>query len=196
MSGRIFQIIGAAVFLCGAFLAKAQEESYRLFARDVVKLSVYGEPDLDTELRISGVGTINVPLLGNVEISGHTLAEAEDKIERSYVGEQIFIRPQITLQVVEYSKKEISILGQVGRQGKIELPVESVRINIVNAISLAGGFSRIARGDAVRVTRKSEADGAEQVFTVNVEQMISGKGKDAAFYIYPGDVIFVPERLF
>lgn len=197
MSGRLLKILGTAVFICGAFLAKAEEDSaYQLFARDIVTMAVFGEPDMSTQLRISGVGAINAPLIGDIEIAGLTLAEAEGKLEKAYVEAQIFIRPQITLQVVEYSKKEISVLGQIGRQGKIELPVESVRINIVNAVSLAGGFTRIARADAVRVTRKSPNDGAEQVFTVNVEQMISGKSKEPPFYIYPGDVIFVPERLF
>lgn len=197
MSGRLTNIIGTAVFLCGAFLAKAEEDSaYRLFARDVVKLSVFGEPDMTAQLRLSGIGTINVPLLGDIEIAGLNLTDAEEKIERAYIEAEIFIRPQITLQVVEYSKKEISILGQIGRQGKIELPVESTRINIVNAISLAGGFTRIGRADAVRVTRKAASGDGEDVFTVNVEQMISGKSKEPPFYIYPGDIIFVPERLF
>lgn len=197
MSGRIPKIIGTAVFICGAFLARAEEDSaYRLFARDVIKMVMFGEPDMSTQLRISGIGTINAPLIGDIEIAGLNLAEAESKLEKAYVDAEVFIRPQITLQVAEYSKKEISILGQIGRQGKIELPVESVRINIINAVSLAGGFTRIARADAVRVTRKSPANGEEQVFTVNVEQMIAGKSKEPPFYIYPGDVIFVPERLF
>ena len=197
MSGQFTKIIGTAVFLCGAFLAKAEEDSaYRLFARDVVKMVVFGESEMSIQSRISGIGTINAPLIGDIAISGLNLAEAEGKLEKAYRDAEIFIRPQITLQVVEYSKKEISILGQIGRQGKIELPVESVRINIVNAVSLAGGFTRIARADAVRVTRKAQGADDEQVFTVNVEQMIAGKSKEPPFYIYPGDVIFVPERLF
>lgn len=197
MPGRLSRIIGTAVFICGAFLAKAEDDSaYRLFARDVIKMVVFGEPDMAIQLRISGIGTINAPLIGDIKIAGLTLAEAQSQLEKAYVDAEIFIRPQITLQVAEYSKKEISILGQIGRQGKIELPVESVRINIVNAVSLAGGFTRIARADAVRVTRKLFAEEEEQVFTVNVEQMIAGKSKEPPFYIYPGDVIFVPERLF
>lgn len=197
MPGRLSRIIGTAVFICGAFLAKAEDDSaYRLFARDVIKMVVFGEPDMAIQLRISGIGTINAPLIGDIKIAGLTLAEAQSQLEKAYVDAEIFIRPQITLQVAEYSKKEISILGQIGRQGKIELPVESVRINIVNAVSLAGGFTRIARADAVRVTRKLFAEEEEQVFTINVEQMIAGKSKEPPFYIYPGDVIFVPERLF
>tara|TARA_R110002111_G_scaffold260114_1_gene330893 strand:+ start:186 stop:773 length:588 start_codon:yes stop_codon:yes gene_type:complete len=188
--------MGTAVFICGAVLSTAAETAYRLFEQDLVSLSVYGEPDISTQLRISGNGMINVPLLGDIHIAGLDLASAERKIEKTYIEKQIFIRPQITLQVAEYSKKEISILGQIGRQGKIELPVESVQMDIVNAISLAGGFSRIARADNVRVTRKNSKTGEEEVFNVNVESMIEGRSKEANFIVYPGDVIFVPERLF
>ena len=144
----------------------------------------------------SGNGMINVPLLGNVHVVGLDLATAENNIEELYIEQEIYIRPQITLQVAEYSKKEISVLGQIGRQGKIELPVESVEMSIINAITLAGGFSRIARADHVRVTRKSFETGNDEVFTVNVESMIEGRSKKPVFIVYPGDIIFVPERLF
>ncbi len=196
MVKRIPLFIGTAVFFCGAVLSAAAETAYRLFEQDLVSLSVYGEPDISTQLRISGNGMINVPLLGDIHIVGLDLASAERKIEKTYIEKQIFIRPQITLQVSEYSKKEISILGQIGRQGKISLPVESVQMDIVNAVSLAGGFSRIARADNVRVTRKNSKTGEEEVFNVDVESMIEGRSKEELFIVYPGDVIFVPERLF
>jgi polysaccharide export outer membrane protein len=176
--------------------AAVDEAAYRLYPRDVVTFSVHGETGLATQLRISGNGNINVPLLGDVRVSGLTLAEAELKIQATYISEQIFVRPQITLQFLEYSKKEISVLGQFARQGKVEFPAESTSIGIVQAISAAGGFTRIARADSVRVTRKDPATGEEKYFTVNVERMISGKNTDEVFLVYPGDTLFVPERLF
>lgn len=177
-------------------MSYAAEAAYSLFARDVVTFAVYGEPDLTTQLRISGNGTINVPLLGDVKVAGLSLAAAERKIQEAYVRNEIFIRPQVTLQVSEYSKKEISILGQVGRQGKVELPVESASLSIIDAITMAGGFTRIGRSEAVKVTRKNQTTDAEEVFTVNVEQMIAGRSKEAVFHVIPGDIVFVPERLF
>ena len=172
------------------------DQSYTLFPRDVVKFSVYGEGDLSTELRLSGNGTINVPLLGDILVAGLKLAAAEKKIQQAYIDAEVLIRPQITLQVSEYSKKEISVLGQIGRQGKVELPVESTSISIINAITLAGGFTRIGKADAVKVTRKKADGNGEEVFILNVEKMISGRGKEPVFYVIPGDVIFVQERLF
>jgi protein involved in polysaccharide export with SLBB domain len=189
-------IFSTAVFVCGAALSNGADNAYRLFVRDVVTLGVYGEPDMTAELRIAGNGMINVPLLGNVHVVGLNLTAAERKIEQAYIEQQIFIRPQITLQVKEYSKKEVSILGQIGKQGKVELPPESVEMNIVNAVSLAGGFTRIAKSDSVSVTRTNPETGEEKTFTVNVEQMIAGRSKESVFYVIPGDIVFVPERLF
>lgn len=196
MFKKFLLLIGTAAFICGAVLSSASEAAYRLYERDLVSFSVYGESDISAQLRISGNGMINVPLLGDIHVVGLPLATAESKIEEAYIEQQIFIRPEITLQVVEYSKKEISVLGQIGKQGKIELPVESVEMSIVNAISLAGGFSRIARADNVRVTRKNPETDEDEVFNVNVESMIEGRSKEKDFIVYPGDVIFVPERLF
>ena len=58
----------------------------------------------------------------------------------------------------------------------------------------AGGFTRIAKSDAVRITRKDDA-GAERTFTVDVEKMLAGRGGET-FLVQPGDVVFVPERVF
>jgi polysaccharide export outer membrane protein len=169
---------------------------YRLYPRDLIKFGVYGENDLSTSVRIAGNGNISVPLLGEIKVAGLSLSEAEKLIQEKYISEQILIRPQVSIQVQEYSKKEILILGQAGRQGKIELPAESSSLSIVEAITAAGGFSRIGKGDSVRVTRKNPETGVEEVFVVDAERLISGKGGNEMFYVLPGDVIFVPERLF
>jgi protein involved in polysaccharide export with SLBB domain len=168
---------------------------YRLFARDLVRLAVQGEPDLTIERRIDALGEIYVPLLGNVKIAGLTAFEAQTAIAKRYVADEIFVRPEVIVTVLEYSPKEIMVLGQVGKQGKLFLPAEAVTMPIVEAITSAGGFTRIAKSDAVRVTRKDER-GVEQSLTVNVEKMIEGRAGAEPFLLEPGDVIFVPERIF
>lgn len=197
MGRRFFALWGVAAFGLGRCLVWAEgSDSYRLYARDLVTFSVYGENDLAGSLRVSGNGTIAIPLLGEIKVVGLTLAEAAKRIEEKYQADEILIRPQVAMQVAEYSKKEISILGQVGRQGKVEFPPESSSLTIVEAITAAGGFTRIGKGDSVRVTRKNSESGEEQIFVVDAERLISGKGGADLFQVLPGDVIFVPERLF
>lgn len=196
MIRRVLLLAVASVCLQTLAAEEEPDDSYRLYPRDSVTLSVYGEPDISTQLRLSGNGSINIPLLGNLNVGGLSLSEAENKIAQAYVEREIFIDPQITLQVTEYSKKEISILGQISNQGRIELPPEMASLSIIEAVSSAGGLSRIAKGDAVRVTRKNLETNEEQVFVVDVESMITGRSKTEVFFVIPGDIIFVPERLF
>ncbi len=170
--------------------------SYRLYPLDVISLAIYGEPSLSTQLRLSGDGAINIPLIGNLTVGGLTLAEAEARIAETYIEREIFISPQVTLQVSEYSKKEISFLGQISRQGKIVLPPETTSLSIIEAVSAAGGFNRIAKADSVRISRKDPSTGEEKIYIVDVESMIEGKNKDGVFFVLPGDIVFIPERLF
>jgi len=193
---QVCLLLGTALLCCGADSSVDSGEAYRLFPKDVVTFSVYGEGDLSTKLRLSGQGVINLPLLGDVKVGGLTLAEAEAKISNSYIEREILVRPQITLQVNEYSKKEITVLGQISKQGKIELPPETTQLNLIEAISAAGGFTRIAKADSVRITRKDPATGEEKVYIIDVESMIAGRSKEKAFYVLPEDIIFIPERLF
>lgn len=176
--------------------APAESTRYRMYVLDLVRIAVHGEPEMAVDRRIDGQGEINVPLIGQVKIAGLTAAAAQDLIARRYREEEIFIRPQVVVSLVEYSPKEVMVLGQVTKQGKQTLPPESATISIVEAITSAGGLTRIAKGDAVRVTRKDEK-GIEQATTVNVEKLIDGRGaRGETFMLQPGDVIFVPERVF
>jgi len=194
---RSILLIAASILpFQAAELEEKSDDSYRLFPRDSIALSVYGEPDISTNLRLSGNGGINIPLLGNLRVSGLSLAEAEDKIAKTYIEKEIFIDPQITLQVTDYSAKEISILGQISGQGRVALPPETATLSIIEAVSSAGGFTRIAKADSVRITRMNLETNEEEVFIVDVESMIIGKSKEDVFYVFPGDIIFVPERLF
>jgi polysaccharide export outer membrane protein len=193
----------AILLLCSLGVSSAAESApvpdaaqYRLFIRDLVRLSVQGEPDMSVDRRIDGLGQINVPLLGEVKVAGLTAAEAQALIARRYVEEEIFVRPEVVVSIVEYSPKEVMVLGQVNQQGKQTFQPEAGAMPIVEAITAAGGLTRIAKGDAVRVTRKDER-GAEQSFTVNVEKLIQGRAApEETFMLQPGDVVFVPERVF
>lgn len=196
--GSVFQrsaALGVALLSVGTALhAAPPADNYRLYPRDLVQISVQGEPDVSVQRRIDATGEIPVPLLGPVKVAGLSMVQAQAEIRRRYMAEEIFISPEVFLSVVEYSPKEVLVLGQVSKQGKLALPAEASGMPIIEAITGAGGFTRIAKSDAVRVTRKDET-GAERVFTVDVERLLAGRGGEA-FQLQPGDVVFVPERVF
>ena len=177
-----------------------QDQSYRLVFRDLVRVTVFGEGDLGVEQRVDGNGAIRLGLLGNLKIAGMTLREAERAIEEAYVREAYLRDPQVTIQIVEYSVKEVSVFGHVGRPGPVVFPHERNSMDIVELISRVGGFSPSARSDRVQITRHDE-EGKEVVSEVDVDRLISGGRRRGSnpnretFAIYPGDIIFVPERI-
>ena len=167
----------------------------QLYPRDQVHIGVQGEPDVTVERQIDPGGAVNLPLLGTVKIGGLTIAQAQRAIADSYIKEEIFIHPEVVVTVVSYAPKEVMLLGQVAKQGKVSFPAEASILSIVEAIAAAGGLTRIAKGDAVRVTRHDEQ--GEVVFTLNVDKMVDGRGATTEkFMLQPGDVVFVPERVF
>jgi polysaccharide export outer membrane protein len=193
---HILLFLALSVAVSAADSKPAESKRYRLFARDLVRLGVYGEADMNVDRRVDGLGEINVPLLGQIKVAGLMLSEVQGLIARRYVEEEIFIHPEVVVSVIEYCPKEVMVLGQVAKQGKQIFPPEAAGISIVEVITSAGGFTRIAKGDAVRVTRKDER-GADQSFIVNVEKMIEGRSPSGdVVMLQPGDVVFVPERVF
>lgn len=172
------------------------EINYQLLVRDQIEINIFDEPDLDTVQRIDGRGQVRLAHLGTIKIAGMTVREAEIFIEKLYVEERILRHPMATVRVLEYTPREIKVLGAVADPGTIEFPKESTRMDIVDALSRAGGFTKVARRNHVRVTRLDEA-GQPQVIHVNVDDMISGKRPNIErVYVYPGDTIFIPESLF
>lgn len=185
----------------GTLYAQADEvvsNSYRLADRDLIRFAVQGEPETAVEQRLDGEGKVRVPYLGDVVLRGHTVREAEKMIEELLIENKIYHRLQATIRVVEYSTKEVSILGQIRTPGKVAFPIEANKMDILDVITESGGFTGIARSREVRVTR-SGGGGNDGTFTVDVDKMLAGRGSANAeppFYVLPGDVIFVPERLF
>jgi polysaccharide export outer membrane protein len=175
------------------------DPSYRLSAGDTVSLSVYGEPDLATIQTIGHSGEVRFPLIGEIILSGRSVRDAERVLERTYQDRQFLRTPVVSLVVTAYFPREISVLGAVRSPGTVVFPRDVTSLDIVDVITRVGGFIPISKSDAVTITHRT-ADGKETVTTVDLENTISGRhrsGRDRAdLAIYPGDRIWVPERLF
>lgn len=176
--------------------SESTNPNYRFSVRDRISITVFDEPDLAMAQGIDGKGEIRVPLIGVFHVEGMTIRDVEKMLETQYVEQKILRVPIVTLDVLTYSPKEVSILGAVARPGKIPFPSEVEKIDIVEIISMVGGFTPLSKSKDVKVTR-TLANGAQTVISVNVEEMIQGRMKNSntpTTYIYPGDLIFVDEH--
>lgn len=165
--------------------------SYRLQPGDVVAVTVYREPDLSVTARLSEAGEITFPLLGQVKLAGLSADAAQQLIARKLDADYL-VGPQVALSVLQHAKQYFMIMGEVARPGIYEVPPEG-GLHLLEAIGMAGGFTRIAKFTAVEVRRTE--DGKPRVTKVNARALTQGKRQDE-FMIYAGDIITVPESLF
>lgn len=171
---------------------------YRIAPRDLLQFQIYEEPDTRLAQRVSASGEMPLPMIGVVKVAGLTLREAEEKLRRLYIEGEFFVDPQVILVLEQYAERSVSVLGQVNRPEQILFPLEADTMSIVQAITLAGGLTRLARADSVKVTRVGP-NGVEQRMTVNVEAYLADRRSNAdpeGFELLPGDIVFVPERSF
>lgn len=166
-------------------------QSYTLSPSDVVQVKVYQEDDLETKVRIARDGTTSFPLIGVVKLGGKTVEQAANLI-RDELAKDFLVNPQVTLTVIEYAKRRFTVLGQVQKPGTYEIPNEE-SVTLLQAIAMAGGYTRLANKANIIVTRSP--NGKKATFSLDVNHATNDL-KTEPFIILPDDTITVPERLF
>ena len=168
--------------------SKEDAPSYRISKGDVLKITVYEEPDLTKKLRVSGDGLIKFPLLGDVKIEGLTIEEVADVIEW-YLEKDYMVDAEVTVFIEEYAK--FNVLGEVKKPGAFEL---KGALTVVDAIAMAGGFTELAYPNGVRVV--GEEKGKSRVIKVPVGSILKSGDKKRDVLLREGDTIVVPESFF
>lgn len=156
---------------------------------DVFDVRVYGEKELTNTYRVASDGSIDFPMVGTVSVDGLTPTDVTRLLQTRLIEGKFLKNPNISILVKEYNSKKISVFGQVSKPGTF--PYEE-GMSVVEAISRAGGFTSMARTNDTTVTRVVE--GEERKFKVPVEAI--GQGRASNFVLRPGDIVFVPERIF
>ena len=164
---------------------------YVLVANDIVLVKVYQEDDLDAKVRISKDGSIVLPLLGSVTVGGKTREKAA-KLIKDLLAEKYLVNPQVSLDIAEYAKRRFTVLGQVQRPGTFEMPGDE-SVNLLQAISMAGGYTRIGTGKGATVQRGQGVD--KKSFKLDADAMAKDKGV-ADFEILADDTITIGEKIF
>jgi polysaccharide export outer membrane protein len=166
-------------------------DSYVIRDNDLIRLTVFQEDDMTTETRVSKSGYITLPLLGAVEVAGKSVADATNEI-RTRLDKDYIINPQVTLAVMEYAEQWVTVLGEVQKPGQVQIPPEG-GLDLLGAIALAGGYTRVANPSDVIVRRV--INGHDVVARVDAKRLARDT-KVQEFLVQPGDRISVGESLF
>ena len=160
-------------------------ERLRLASGDLLQMDVYDTPEMSTLLRIDDQGDVAVPLIGSVHIGGATLPEAQRAIATMLVDKKILKSPQVTLNLLQYTAKSVSVVGEVQVPGRIQLLVPTP---LGDVLALAGGET-IAAGNDIEIEHRSE-DG--EIATQHVSY---AAGDDASalrsVMVNPGDTVHI-----
>ncbi|HYG55508.1 MAG TPA: polysaccharide export protein EpsE [Burkholderiales bacterium] len=122
-----------------AILSWAQQPSDKLGAGDALRITVFQQPDLTTETRVSERGTIAMPLIGEVKVAGLTAQQAGAQIGEAFKKGQYLKNPQVAVAVTTVRSQQVSVIGLVTRPGRYGL--EDINYKVADVIAAAGGFA-------------------------------------------------------
>ncbi|WP_228723304.1 SLBB domain-containing protein [Desulfosediminicola flagellatus] len=163
-------------------------QDYIVGENDVLKVTVYNHNDLTTTVRVSGDGTINLPLLNKVKVAGLTSTQISDKITARLAGSYI-VNPQVNVFIEDFRSKKVVILGQVNKPGLYEL---QGRTTFLELISKAGGLTKEA-GDKTIIKRKQGANASKEpsILTIDMNQLIEEGETSQNIETLDGDNIYI-----
>src|SRR5438105_8017946 len=146
---------------------------YILSANDQVAVEVFGEEDLRTNGRLNGEGNLSIPLIGPVHLAGLTLTQAAARVTYLY-GRDYLVNPRVNAMLVRYAKRRFTMLGQINRPGSYEMPDGSPEgIDLLEAVAMAGGYTRIAAPERISVRRHSNT-GKDEIIRVDAKRLARG----------------------
>ena len=179
-----------AAMLIGLFVSlgsRAQQpppQDYRIGSGDLLKVTVFGSPDLATEARVAESGTISCALIGTVQVAGLSTTAAETLLAKRYVDGGFLRSPQISVLVAEYQSQKVSVLGYVTKPGQYPLRASS---KVLDLLAEAGGVVPATASDQATLVRvngaKADID-LDALFRGDPAQNLDVAG---------GDRIYVPK---
>lgn len=179
---------GAPAFAGGPVSASSSVHAeYRLGAGDTIKIQVYQNPDLSLDARISDAGQISYPLLGEIQLQGMTIHDAERAIADGLRQGNFVKSPQVTILLTTARGSQVSVLGEVQRPGRYAL--ESAQTHLTDMLANAGGVVQNDGSDLVTVVGTRDGQPFRQ--QVDLPRVFSSAERPGDLILQGGDVIYV-----
>jgi len=183
----------AAIAIAMAAPAAAQPQSTdtrqskeALGAGDGIRITVFQNPDLTTETRLSPGGSIVFPLIGEVALGGLTPAQAGSRIAEQLKRGRYIVNPQVAVAIVQVRSRQVHVLGQLLRPGTYVL--EDTGSRLTDVLTLAGGISPTGSDTATILKRRGSKPEKREI---NIPAIFNGGDPATNIEIESGDTIFV-----
>lgn len=158
---------------------------YEIGPEDVLEISVWKEEDLQREVLVRPDGWLTFPLIGNIQAAGRTAQQLDQDITsrlKKYIPD-----PVVTVTVKKIQGLKVFVIGKVGKPGEYNV---GRYVDVLQALTLAGGLTPFADEDSIKILRKK--DGKETVMLFDYGDVKKGKRLEQNILLRSGDVIVVP----
>jgi polysaccharide export outer membrane protein len=187
-----FLLALAAAVTLGMPAANAQDAGYRINGGDLLHISVYGEQNLNQDVAVQPDGGISFPLVGNLDARGMTLKELQTKIADSLRQSEYFPNltdNEVTVSMLKASGNSVSVVGQVKQPGTF---VFDTQLDVMQALSLAGGLTPFASKSKIKILRRDDS-GKQAAILFDYSEIEDGEQLDKNILLRGGDVVVVPQ---
>lgn len=158
---------------------------YKIGAEDLLEISVWKEDNLKKEVLVRPDGGISFPLAGNLQVAGKTTDQV--RLELSQKIQKYIPDPAVSVSVLKAAHYKVYVIGRVNKPGDL---TNGSKIDVLQALSMAGGLTPYASGSDIRVVRKFE--GKNLVIPFNYTKVQRGEDLDENIILNSGDVVIVP----
>lgn len=166
-------------------LAVQAQGAYFVQPGDVLRISVWKEPELDRQVLVTPDGALSFPLVGAVDARGKTITELQGAIR--YALSKFIAEPVVTVSVEEIRGNKVFVLGQVNKPGEF---IVNPRVDVMQALSMAGGTTPFASLEDIRILRRS--GGQLQALSFSYSDVSKGRSLAQNILLESGDLVLVP----
>ena len=193
IKNKLWPLIACAAFAAALCLeTRAQEPAAaaaaetRIAAGDLLKITVFQNPDLTLETHVEENGTISYPLIGAVPVAGLSLGAVEKRIEQMLRDGGFMVAPHVTVAMVQVRGSQVTVLGQVSKPGRF--PLDSTDSRITDFIALAGGIAPTGSDIVVLTgTRNGQPIRRE----IDLQELAATGDSAANLHLQAGDMLYV-----
>jgi polysaccharide export outer membrane protein len=163
----------------------APTEAYTVKPGDVLSIAVWKEPDLQGPVLVRPDGSFSFPLAGQIDARGRTVAELQQTVTerlRKFISD-----PVVTVSVSEVKGNKVYVIGQVNKPGEF---IVNPRVDVMQALSMAGGTTAFASLGEIVILRRSES--GQQALPFRYADVARGRNLQQNIMLQAGDVVVVP----
>jgi len=162
-----------------------QVAAYTVKPGDLLLVAVWKEPDLQGPVLVRPDGTFSIPLVGEVDAKGKSVSELQKIVSERL--SKFIADPVVTISVQEVRGNKVYVIGQVTKPGEF---IVNPQVNVMQALSMAGGTTAFAQLDEIRILR--HVGSAQQALHFDYKEVLKGRRLEQNIDLQAGDVVVVP----